>query len=193
MPSKRMSRLAALFGEFFVVGLFTIGGGYAMLPVIRQQLVNKRCWLAEDEFYNGVTVAQTCPGPLAVNIAVYSGNHVAGPAGGLIAAFAVVLPAFLVMLVVAIALSGGSSDRLLKAALMGTRPAVAALLTYAAVMLARRALPHARAQLVALTALVALSFLRLHPIWVIAGVLVYGHLREHVRRRDRDHAGTAVS
>jgi len=187
--SERFAKLASLFHVFFVIGVFTFGGGYAMLPAIRLQLVDNHHWLEEDEFLDGVGLAQTCPGPLAVNVAAYSGRRIAGVAGGIVASIAVTLPAFLVMLAVASLLMRGGDDHWLQAAFRGARPAVAALLVYATVGLVRRVLRNLPSRIVAGLSLAGLVLLRFHPLVVIglAGAYGYARMARYARRRARSY------
>ena len=89
-----------LFWTFFKIGLFTFGGGYAMLPLI-QAAVADHGWLSTEALLNFVAVSESTPGPFAVNIATYVGLHSAGIAGSVVSTLGVVLPSFLVILLVA--------------------------------------------------------------------------------------------
>ena len=89
-----------LFWTFFKIGLFTFGGGYAMLPLIQQYVLGFN-WLSEEELVNFVAVSESTPGPFAINIATYVGSSQAGVLGALCPTFCVVLPAFVIILIVA--------------------------------------------------------------------------------------------
>ena len=92
-----------LFLEFLKIGLFTFGGGYAMIPLIRE-VVLKHGWLNEAQFLNMIGVAEVTPGPIAVNMATYVGSTQAGFLGALLCTLGVILPAFLIMLLISILL-----------------------------------------------------------------------------------------
>ena len=77
-----MTSLSALFRSFFKIGLFTFGGGYAMIPLIEAEIINRRGWLARDEFMELLTLAQSSPGPIAINTSVFIGYKTRGGAGG---------------------------------------------------------------------------------------------------------------
>ena len=85
-----------LFATFFVIGLFTFGGGAAMLSLIQTQVVTKFGWLTEAQFTDIVAISQCTPGPIGVNCATYTGYEVAGVAGSALATFALVLPSFII-------------------------------------------------------------------------------------------------
>ncbi len=123
-----------LFWEFFKVGLFTFGGGLAMLPLI-EDAVLKYAWLTEEQFYSFVGVCESTPGPIAVNMATYVGASQGGLPGSLCATFGVVLPSFLVILLVATVLKSLTENRFFKAFLRGVNPVVVALILSTGVIL----------------------------------------------------------
>lgn len=124
--------LLRLFYTFFKIGLFTFGGGYAMLPLIEQEVV-KNGWMSVEEMVDFVAVSESTPGPFAVNISTYVGAETAGVAGALCATLGVVLPAFLIILIVAKCYVKLRNSRAVSGVLYGLRPAVAGLIVGAAV------------------------------------------------------------
>ena len=125
-----------LFWEYFKVGLFTIGGGYAMLPLVTQ-VVLRRGWLTEDQLYNFVGIAESTPGPFAINLATFVGNSVGltaglgvfgGILGSIVATVAVVLPSLIIIIVVTILLEKFKSSKYVQGALRGIRPVVVGLI-----------------------------------------------------------------
>jgi chromate transporter len=130
-----LSLLFELFWIFFKIGLFTFGGGYAMIPLFRSELVT-RGFLTEEALIDFIAVSESTPGPFAVNVATFVGTHNAGLLGGLVATVGVVLPSFIILLLIA-----RFSARLLesvwfKRAFLGLRPAVAGLVLAVAATLA---------------------------------------------------------
>lgn len=87
-----------LFLTFLKIGLFTIGGGYAMLPMIRNEVVLSWQWITEESFVNFIGIAESTPGPFAINMATFVGYHTAGVLGSLCATVGVVLPSFVIIL-----------------------------------------------------------------------------------------------
>jgi len=119
--------LLSLFAVFFKIGLFTFGGGYAMLPMIRQEAL-ARGWLDEQTLVRFIGVCESTPGPIAVNMATFVGSTQAGLAGAACATLGVVLPALLVMLVIAAVLKGFRKNALVRSAMSGIRPVVAGMI-----------------------------------------------------------------
>ena len=119
--------LLTLFFTFFRIGLFTFGGGYAMLPLIQAE-IPARGWLTEEGLIDFIAVSESTPGPFAVNIATYVGTETAGLAGAVAATLGVVLPSFLVILIVAKSYAKYRESRFVRGILTGLRPAVVGLI-----------------------------------------------------------------
>ena len=138
-----MTSLSALFRSFFKIGLFTFGGGYAMIPLIEAEIINRRGWLARDEFMELLTLAQSSPGPIAINSATYVGYSVGvqtghtwcGILGSAIATFAVCMPSLTLMILVARFFMKLKGNRLVEGAMRGMRPVVIGMIAAAALLL----------------------------------------------------------
>jgi chromate transporter len=130
--------LLTLFLSFFKIGLFTLGGGYAMLPLIQREVVEKHNWMDEETFVDGIAASQACPGAIAVNLSVYAGYHIAGWAGLYLAVLGTVLPSFFVILLVALSFSNWSDLPLVQKAFHGLRPAVTALIAVPVFQIAKK-------------------------------------------------------
>ena len=111
-------KLLVLFLEFLKIGLFTFGGGYAMIPLIKEAVL-KHGWMDETQFLNMIGVSEVTPGPIAINMATYVGSTQAGFLGSLICTVGVVLPAFVIMLLVSILLKKFMKNRYVQSALGG--------------------------------------------------------------------------
>lgn len=123
-----MKQLAELFFSFFKIGLFTFGGGYAMIPIIQREVIDSRHWIEEREFLDLLTLAQSAPGPISLNTAVFVGYKMCGYKGALAALWGVILPSFLIILTVAIFFSQIRENPIVDAAFKGMRPVVVALI-----------------------------------------------------------------
>ncbi len=121
-----------LFLEFLKIGLFTFGGGYAMIPLIRE-VVLKHGWLDESQFLNMIGVAEVTPGPIAVNMATYVGSTQAGFLGALLCTIGVILPAFLIMLLISILLKKFMKNKYVQSALSGIKFVAIALIAASAI------------------------------------------------------------
>ena len=129
-----MSIYLILFLEFFMIGLFTIGGGYAMIPLVRE-LVLKYNWMSETEFYNFLGVCESTPGPIAINMATYVGSTQGGLLGSIVSTLGVVLPSFIIILLVASILKKVIKNKYFQAFLNGVKPVVIALIFGTGLML----------------------------------------------------------
>ena len=122
-----MKLLWELFAVFSKIGAFTIGGGYAMLPLIQTEVVDKKGWLSQEEFLDILAIAEVTPGPVAINTSTYVGYKLAGVKGSLIATLGTVIPSFTIILIVARYLWDYRNNPVLDRIFLGIRPAVAAL------------------------------------------------------------------
>lgn len=129
-----MSVLLELFLVFFKLGLFTFGGGYAMIPLISDEVVN-RGWATETEIMNLIAVSESTPGPIAINMATFIGASQGGLLGAVIATLGVVLPAFIIILLIASVIKGLLQFAGVKAFLSGVRPVVVGLIISTGIML----------------------------------------------------------
>ena len=116
-----------LFFTFFTIGLFTFGGGYAMLPLIQQRVLEKG-WLEESQIIDFIAVSESTPGPFAINIATYVGTETGGVLGAVCSTLGVVLPSFIVILIVARCYEQFKKSRLVSSAMTGLRPVVVGLI-----------------------------------------------------------------
>ncbi len=127
--------LFELFITFFQIGLFTFGGGYAMISLVREQVL-AHGWLTEAELLNMIAVAESTPGPIAVNMATFVGSTQAGILGSALATLGVVLPSFIIILLISALMKDFMKLEPVEAALRGVRPCVVALILGTAITLA---------------------------------------------------------
>jgi chromate transporter len=116
-----------LFYEFFKIGLFTFGGGYAMIPLVRDTAINSG-WLLADEFSSLIAVCESTPGPVAINMATYIGSLQGGILGSACATLGVVLPSFIIILLIASLLNKLTENKHFKNFIRGVKPVVTALI-----------------------------------------------------------------
>lgn len=164
-----------LFWAFFKTGLFTFGGGYAMLPLIQAEVL-AHGWLSAEDIVNFIAVSESTPGPFAVNISTYVGRVTAGIGGAACATLGVVLPSFLVILIVARFYDRFRRSRIVEGAMSGLRPAVIGLIAAALLSLGKGVfVPAAETNWLPIAvsgaifiAMAALAFRKKHPILIIA-------------------------
>lgn len=113
----------SLFVSFFKIGLFTIGGGYAMIPLIRDEIIRNQ-WISESQLIDFIGISETTPGSFAINIATFVGMGEAGIIGGLFATLGVILPSFIIILIVARCYSSIIKNKYVQHGLYGIRPVV---------------------------------------------------------------------
>jgi len=128
-----------LFLEFFKIGLFTFGGGFAMIPLV-EEVVLKHGWLSESAFYNFIGVCESTPGPIAINMATYVGSMQGGLLGSIVATLGVVLPSFIIILIIASVLKKFTDNKYFKAFIKGVKPVVVALILSVGVILLAKSL-----------------------------------------------------
>jgi len=179
--SKRKKRgiLIQLFFSFLKIGAFTWGGGYAMLPLIKQELVEKKSFLSEEEFIEGVSVAQSLPGAIAINTACFVGRKLAGGSGALVSLLGSALPSFVVILILATLFLRYKEILLVKRFFYGATPAIAALIGGAIVDLGKSALKQIEEVIVAVLLFLFVFFFDVHPLWIV----VLGGILGLVRKR----------
>ena len=172
MDNQKSVSLPKLFGIFFRVGAFTFGGGYAMLPIIQRELVDKQGWLKEEDFIDMIGLTQSAPGPVAVNSAIYLGYRLGGLGGAISSVLGAVLPSLLTIMAIAWALSRYNLE-LLNHAFAGVRPTVVSLITYAAWTMGKKVLKTPqKVVLTAISAALIVAF-KLHPaVLIISGALL---------------------
>ena len=156
--------LAELFRTFFKIGAFTFGGGYAMLPLIHKEIVDVKNWLSEDDFNNVLAVTQSAPGALAVNSSIFIGYSLAGIPGAISAVLGVVIPSFLIIIGVVVFFTRFSSITIVQKMFCGIRPAVVALVAYAAFKLSKTILVNPFGYLIAVAVLLLNLIFGISPI-----------------------------
>ena len=127
------------FKTFFKIGIFTLGGGYAMIPLIEEEVVNKKRWVSKEEFLDLIAIAQSCPGVFAINIAIFIGYKLRKIRGVLATALGTALPSFLIILLIAMFFHRFQDNPVVASIFRGIRPAVVALIAVPTFNLAKSA------------------------------------------------------
>lgn len=160
-----------IFTVFAKIGAFTIGGGYAMLSIIQKEIVN-RGWLKDEDFTDIVTLAQSAPGLLAVNISIFTGYRLRGTKGSVIATLGCILPPFAIILAIAMAFSGYQDNPTVIKIFKGIRPVVVALIAVPMLNMAKKANRTWWAWALSAVALGLVAFLKVSPIYILICVIV---------------------
>ena len=174
MPEVKNREEASLFRIFMIfakIGAFTIGGGYAMIPLIQNEMV-RRGWLDEKEFPDLIALSQTAPGILAVNISIFVGYKLRGTKGSVVATLGSIVPSFLIILVIAMAFTGYQDNPVVMRIFKGIRPVVVALIAAPMVRMAMKNNGKWWHWTIMLASLAMTAFLGISPIYIMLCVIV---------------------
>ena len=162
-----------LFSTFARMGAFTFGGGYAMLPILQREIVEKNHWCSEEDLLDYFAVGQCTPGIIAINTATFIGYRTRGVLGGIVATLGMIFPSWILISAIYHVLTAFESNLYVKYALSGIQVAVAALITYAVVKLGKKSIVDKITAGIAVISLLLLLFLDISPIvFVLAGIAV---------------------
>lgn len=159
--------LFQLFYIFFKIGAFTIGGGYAMIPLIEAEIVTKKGWVAKEDFLDLLAIAQSAPGVFAVNIAIFIGYRLRGVRGCIVTALGAILPSFLIILCIALFFLRFKENPTVEAIFRGIRPAVVALIAAPTFNLAKAAKINRYTIWIPIISALLIWLLGFSPIWII--------------------------
>ena len=166
-----MASLWQIMGVFAKIGTFTIGGGYAMIPVIEREM-KERGWIEEEEIEDVVVLAQSAPGLLAVNMAIFAGYKIRGLKGSIAATLGAVIPSFVIILLIAMAFTSFKDNVFIQKFFQGLRPVAIALIVVPAVNMARKGCKKWWQWLLMLATLFLVAFLKVSAIWVLLSIMV---------------------
>jgi chromate transporter len=163
-----------LFVTFLKIGAFTFGGGYAMIPLIQKEAVEKRKWISDQDILDIIAIAESTPGPIAINSATFVGFKIAGFFGALCSTFGVVLPSFCIILLLSFVLRQFESVQIVHFAFNGIRAGVLALIIKALVSMYRQCPKNLFSYLVMGLGFLAVAFLHVNVLLVILACAVSG-------------------
>jgi len=168
------------FKTFFKIGIFTLGGGYAMIPLIEEEVVNRKQWVSKDEMLDLIAIAQSCPGVFAINIATFIGYKLRKTRGAICTTLGTALPSFLIILAIAMFFSQFKDNKVVAAMFRGIRPAVVALIAVPTFRLGQRAQLNRYTIWIPIACALAIWGLGVSPIYIIIiaaiGGYIYGKL-----------------
>lgn len=171
---KKSKLYFELFASFFKIGAFTIGGGYAMLPLIQREVVENKSWIEERDMLDIVAIAESTPGPIAINTATFVGTKTAGFFGAFFSTLGVVLPSFIIITALSYVLDAVSNIEAVKFAFNGIRAGVLALIVKALWGMAKQCPKNVFSAVLAVAAFVVVLFLNVNVLWVIIGGALIG-------------------
>ena len=162
-----------IFAVFAKIGAFTIGGGYAMIPLIQAEM-SRRGWISDDELPDIVALSQSAPGVMAVNISIFAGHKLRGFKGSLAATLGSILPSFLIILAIAMFFTAFKDNPWVERAFKGIRPVVISLIAVPMINMAKKSCKSWWTWGLAIVSLVLVAFLNVSPIYIIICVIVIG-------------------
>ena len=181
-----MASLWQIFLVFAKIGSFTIGGGYAMIPLISDEII-KRKWLPEEDLPDIIALAQSAPGVLAVNMAIFTGYKIRGVKGSIAATLGSVLPSFLIILLIAMLFTNYKDNPVVIKIFKGIRPVVVSLILVPMIKMARKGNKTWWAWAISALTLIMVAFLNFSPIYILLVVIVSATLYHlYIGRRTGD-------
>lgn len=169
--TKEIAGLSEIFWVFTKIGAFTIGGGYAMIPLIQNEM-SRRGWLSEEELPDIIALAQSAPGILAVNVAIFAGYRIRGLKGSIVATVGTALPSFFIILFIAALFSGYQNNHDVIRIFKGIRPVVISLIAVPMIKLAHKNNKTWWAWAISGITLALVSFLKVSPIYILLTIIV---------------------
>ena len=171
------------FLTFLKIGTFTFGGGYAMISLIEKEIVTKKKWIQQDEFLDLLAVAQSAPGILAVNIAIFIGYKLKGRLGSLSCALGTILPSFAIILLIAMFFVHFKDNEVVGKIFKGIRPAVVALIAVPVFNMAKAAIINYKTVIIPVAVALLIWLCGISPVYIVSiamlGGLLYGYIKRH--------------
>ena len=174
-----------IFTCFAKIGAFTIGGGYAMIPIIQREVVEKNGWIEEKDFMDILAISQSAPGILAVNISIFLGYRLRGVKGSIVATLGSALPSFLIILLIAMFFAGYQDNPTVIKIFKGIRPAVVALIAVPMINMAKKAKLNIYTGTLAAVTAALIVFLKVSPLYILLVVGVIFTSVTAYRRRTK--------
>lgn len=183
---ERHKTALLLFLTFLKIGAFTFGGGYAMIPLIQKEIVTKRKWLGDGDILDIIAIAESTPGPIAVNSATFVGYKTCGFIGAAAATFGVVLPSFLIIYLISFVLRQFESMEAVKYAFNGIRAGVLALVIGAMFSMYKQAPKDLASIIIMFASFLAVAFFNINVLMVIIVCAAVGILLSLLTKRKED-------
>lgn len=171
-----MKLLWNIFFTFFKISPVSFGGGYAMIPLLERAVTEKKKWVKKEDISDVLVMAQTVPGSIAVNTATFIGYRIAGFSGALMGTLGIIMPTFVIIVLLAALFLNFQHNPIVEAAFMGIRPAIVALIAFAAITIGRTAIFNKTTGVIAAFALLLFLFVPVHPIIILLAGGVTGIL-----------------
>lgn len=169
-----MASLIQLFWSFFKIGCFTLGGGYAMIPLIQKEVVGRKKWLEAKEFVEMLAIAQSAPGPISLNTAIFVGYKTGGIKGILAASLGIILPSFIIILLIAMVFTDFKNIPAVERIFKGIRPAVVALIAAPLWNMGKAAGITRKTIIIPIAAALLIWLCDVSPVYIILAAIIGG-------------------
>lgn len=166
-----MVSLWKIFTVFAKIGAFTIGGGYAMIPIIQNEM-DKHGWISSEELPDIIALSQSAPGVMAVNISIFAGYKIRGVKGSIAATLGSILPSFLIILLIAMAFTNFKDNPIVIKIFKGIRPVVVSLIAVPMINMAKKSNTTWWSWVISIVTLVMVAFLEISPIYILLVLIV---------------------
>lgn len=183
-----MRKLLKMFFIFMKIGFFTLGGGYAMIPLMEEEFVEKNKWIKSDEFIDIIGLAQVIPGALAVNTSIYIGYRLFGISGGIIGCLGTMIPSITTILMIAVFFKQFQNIEWIQSLFKGIRPAVVALILVSVLKLGKNLPKNTLNISWVLGTVFLITIFDVHPILIIIGSALLGYKLFKGENIDENHS-----
>ena len=187
----RDAGLWELFFEFFKLGLFTIGGGLTMIPLLQGIVCDRKKWLTQDDAVDCIVVSQSLPGIIAINMATYVGHRKKGIPGAIAATAGIILPSLISIITVIEILRGIGDNKYVNGALTGIRAAATGLIAYSAYSVGKKVLKDTFCWVLAIAAFILITFLNVSIVYIVLGAAALGIAASMLEQHGSKDSGKA--
>lgn len=171
---EKLKTLWNLYFTMFKIGSVTFGGGYAMLPILERELIEKRKWTTDEELMNWYAISQVTPGVIAVNVSTFIGHKIMGVIGGIISTLGIVTPSLIIITIIALFINNFAEIIWVQKALTGINVAVAAILSKAAFTFAKKSIKNVLGIVLFVISFILIFFFKVNTVWIIIGSALLG-------------------
>lgn len=171
---EKMKSALYLFVTFLRIGAFTFGGGYAMIPLIQTEVVEKKGWITDKEILDIIAISESTPGPISVNAATFIGYRICGFFGAFCATFGLVIPSFITISVLSLVLGLVESNKIVQYAFNGIRAGVLALIIKALISMYKQCPKNAFSYIIVALAFLIVTIFDINVIYVVIGCAITG-------------------
>lgn len=180
---EETKKLFQIFWTFFKIGPVTFGGGYAMIPLIEREVVEKKKWVKTEDITDVFAIAESIPGAIAINSSTFIGYRIGGIKGAIAALLGVFLPTFLIVVVLSMIFLQIQDNPKIEAAFQAIRASIVALIVYAGYMIGKTAIIDKTTLIISIGSMAILFFLHIHPVGIILFGILLGILLVNIKQR----------